>query len=121
VIVIIAFGLLSLLFAVELASGTPLARGMCLFISLFWTARVYVPAPNKPWTGKGYCSKFCGVKEDGLSAIVTFDEEESPQQSKTVSVQCPAGHPFDVPISFSGLMRPCPQCKQKTRIPDTIS
>ena len=42
VLVIIAFGVLSLLFATELASGTPLARGVCLFISLFWAIRVFV-------------------------------------------------------------------------------
>ncbi len=42
VLVIIAFGLLSVIFAHDLAAGTPLARGMCLFIALFWAARLAV-------------------------------------------------------------------------------
>ena len=42
VLVIIGFGLLSVVLAGDLASGTPLARGMCLFISLFWAARLVV-------------------------------------------------------------------------------
>ena len=42
VVVIIGFGLLSVVLADDLASGTPLARGMCLFISLFWAARLIV-------------------------------------------------------------------------------
>ena len=40
--VIIGFGLLSVVLAGDLAGGTPLARGMCLFISLFWAARLVV-------------------------------------------------------------------------------
>ncbi len=42
VFVILGFGFLSLLFANELSSGTPLARGVCCFISLFWTVRLGV-------------------------------------------------------------------------------
>jgi len=42
VLVIIGFGLLSVLFAGELVTGTPLARGVCLFIALFWAARLIV-------------------------------------------------------------------------------
>jgi len=34
--------LLPVVLAGDLASGTPLARGMCLFISLFWPARLVV-------------------------------------------------------------------------------
>jgi hypothetical protein len=42
VLVIVGFGALSVLFADELAGGTPLARGVCLFIALFWAARLVV-------------------------------------------------------------------------------
>ena len=42
VLVIIGFGLLSVLFADELVTGNPLARGVCLFIALFWAARLIV-------------------------------------------------------------------------------
>jgi len=42
VLVIIGFGLLSLLFAEHLASGSPLARGVCAFIAIFWAARLIV-------------------------------------------------------------------------------
>ncbi len=40
VIVIVGFGLLSLLFSADLSDGSPLARGVCLFIGLFWAARL---------------------------------------------------------------------------------
>src|SRR5688572_12499270 len=42
VLVIVAFGVLSILFAGDLAGGSPLARAVCLFIGLFWTARLAV-------------------------------------------------------------------------------
>jgi len=42
VLVILGFGLLSVLFSEDLAAGTPLARGVSLFIALFWTARLIV-------------------------------------------------------------------------------
>lgn len=42
VLVIVGFGLLSILFAGDLAAGTPLARAVCLFIALFWAARLAV-------------------------------------------------------------------------------
>ena len=37
---IVAFGLVSLLCAADLASGTPLARATCAFIALFWGVRL---------------------------------------------------------------------------------
>jgi len=42
VLVIIGFAAASLLLPGELASGTPLARALCGFIALFWTARLVV-------------------------------------------------------------------------------
>lgn len=42
VLVIIGFGLLSLILSRELAAGTPLARAVCLFIAVFWIARLLV-------------------------------------------------------------------------------
>jgi hypothetical protein len=42
VLVIIGFGLLSVSLPAELASGSFLARGICAFIALFWTARLGV-------------------------------------------------------------------------------
>jgi hypothetical protein len=42
VLVIVGFGTLSILLPEQLALGTPLARGVCLFIALFWTARLAV-------------------------------------------------------------------------------
>jgi hypothetical protein len=42
VLVIIGFGTLSVLLPDQLSLGTPLARGVCLFIALFWTARLGV-------------------------------------------------------------------------------
>lgn len=42
VLVIIGFGLLSIIFAADLVTGTPLARGVCLFVALFWATRLIV-------------------------------------------------------------------------------
>ncbi len=39
---IVSFGLLTLLYASELSLGTPLARGLCTFIAVFWGARLAV-------------------------------------------------------------------------------
>jgi hypothetical protein len=40
VLSIVAFALLSLLNSTELASGGPLARGVCLYIAVFWGVRL---------------------------------------------------------------------------------
>ncbi len=42
VLVIIAFGMLTLLHAGEMAGGSPLGRSLCLFIAIFWLARLLV-------------------------------------------------------------------------------
>jgi hypothetical protein len=42
VLVIIAFGVLSVAFPHELADGSRLARAVCAFIGLFWTCRLVV-------------------------------------------------------------------------------
>ena len=42
VLVILGFGVLSLLFAGELSAGSPLARAVCGFIAVFWTTRLAV-------------------------------------------------------------------------------
>ena len=39
---IVAFGVVSLMFAADLAGGTPLARATCAFIALFWGARLMI-------------------------------------------------------------------------------
>ena len=59
VAVIVGFGLLSLLFASQLAAGSSMARAICGFIALFWLARLVIelvlfdPRPYfKHWTLK---------------------------------------------------------------------
>lgn len=42
VLVIVAFGVLSVTHAAELANGTALARAVCAFIAIFWAARLGV-------------------------------------------------------------------------------
>ena len=44
VLAIIAFGLISLFNARELASGSGLARGVCLYIAVFWGVRLGLQA-----------------------------------------------------------------------------
>lgn len=71
VFVIIGFGVLSLLFSDDLVTGTPLARGVCLFIALFWIARLVVqffvfdakPYLKTPLTKIGY---------HGLTVVFTY-------------------------------------------------
>lgn len=41
-LVILAFGLVTTMFAADLAAGSPLARGICGFIALFWGARLMI-------------------------------------------------------------------------------
>jgi hypothetical protein len=92
---------------------------------------LFVPRAGVAWAEKGYCSKVCLVQAEGVSeAAVPVDEpkaeselepepglEPEPERSDCLSVQCTSGHRFDVQRSFSGLMRPCPVCGQKTQIP----
>lgn len=62
VLVIIAFGVLSLTDATALASGTPLARSVSAFIAIFWSARLAVqflvfdakPYLRSVWLKVGY-------------------------------------------------------------------
>jgi hypothetical protein len=56
------FGALSFVFADSLASGAPLARAVCGFLTAFWTARLLValfvfdlrPYLTSPWRKAGY-------------------------------------------------------------------
>lgn len=41
---VVSFGGLTFLFAAELAGGSPLARGVCIFLAVFWTIRLLVAA-----------------------------------------------------------------------------
>jgi hypothetical protein len=42
VLVIVGFGLISVIYPSSLAAGSPLARGLCLFIAVFWGLRLLV-------------------------------------------------------------------------------
>jgi hypothetical protein len=42
VLVIVGFGVLSLLCAGELSGGSPLGRAVCAFVAVFWSARLMV-------------------------------------------------------------------------------
>jgi hypothetical protein len=42
VLVITGFGLISVFYSGDLAGGSPLARGVCLFIAVFWGLRLLV-------------------------------------------------------------------------------
>ncbi|MEO2022067.1 MAG: hypothetical protein ABGX05_09570 [Pirellulaceae bacterium] len=71
VLVIIGFGLISVLLASELASGTPLARGICLFIAIFWGARLVVQFfvfDAKPYLK----TTFLKVGYHGLTVVFIF-------------------------------------------------
>ena len=40
--ILVSFGLITWIFAAELAAGSPLARGICLMMAIFWTIRLVV-------------------------------------------------------------------------------
>lgn len=71
VLVIIGFGLLSVLFAGDLAAGTPLARGVCFFIGFFWAARLAIQFfvfDAKPYL----TSTFLKAGYHGLTVVFTY-------------------------------------------------
>ena len=83
---------------------------------------LFVPAAGRVWDEAGYCSKMCLVKDKGPNAIPqssTADEEAKPTRVNSIQAQCPSGHSFEVAASFSGMLRPCPQCGSKTLVGDT--
>jgi hypothetical protein len=58
---IVAFGVLSIVNAEDLASGTPLARGLCVYIAVFWGVRLILqgvfdakPYLSRWWIRAGY-------------------------------------------------------------------
>lgn len=63
-IVIAAFGVLALRHAPEMAAGEPVARSLCVFIAIFWSARLFVqffvfdaqPFLTRWWIAAGYHS-----------------------------------------------------------------
>lgn len=79
---------------------------------------LFVRAEGKPWSEKGYCCKVCAVKKEGAFTTAVGDERASnPRHTNAVPIRCACGHQFDVSISFRGLLRPCPECGTKTRVP----
>lgn len=75
---------------------------------------LFVPMPGRPWSEKGYCTKLCFVKAEGPAAM--GDDSGHPTRS-SIEVECEAGHRFHVQSIFSGMLRPCPICGVKTRVP----
>ncbi|MEQ8785320.1 MAG: hypothetical protein RIC55_03440 [Pirellulaceae bacterium] len=79
----------------------------------------FVPVADQVWGGKGYCSKVCLVQAEGAQALgPSFDNSDvAPVNPNAIEARCHAGHTFPVQKSFSGMMRPCPVCGAKTRVP----
>jgi hypothetical protein len=71
VLVIIGFGSLSIVMPGELAAGTLLGRGICLFIALFWAARLgvqYFVFDAKPYLR----TAFLQIGYRGLTAVFVY-------------------------------------------------
>ena len=71
VLVIVGFGLLSVIYAGDLATGSPLARGVCAFIAVFWATRLVVQFfffDAKPFL----TSTFLKAGYHGLSVICAY-------------------------------------------------
>jgi hypothetical protein len=75
---------------------------------------LYIPTDEKTWSRQGFCSKSCAAKGD---ADPVFETTEKPARVPMISVVCPNGHQFEVFASFSGCIRPCPDCRAKTHVP----
>ena len=68
---IVAFGIVSVTFAETLAGGTPLARAVCGFIALFWTARLVIQFfvfDAKPYLR----NSFLKLGYHGLTVVFTY-------------------------------------------------
>jgi len=80
---------------------------------------LFVPSRGQPWGEKGYCSKVCLVKGEGGAAAGASGgvSGSEPARSRLIEVECVAGHRFDVQKSFSGTVRRCPVCGEKTAVP----
>ena len=71
VLVIVGFGVLSVLAPGELATGSALARGVCLFVAIFWGARLAVQF--FVFDAKLYLkSAFLRLGYNGLTAVFAY-------------------------------------------------
>lgn len=84
---------------------------------------LFMPVEAKPWSMQGYCSKSCLVKTEGAATEAASLETGIAEATyhPTVRIKCISGHEFDVLVSFRGMLRTCPQCGAKTRVPEVNS
>lgn len=71
VLVIVGFGVLSVAAPGELAAGSALARGVCLFVAIFWAARLVVQFfvfDAKPYLK----TAFLRLGYNGLTAVFAY-------------------------------------------------
>lgn len=79
---------------------------------------LFMRTDGKTWTDKGYCSKLCMAKAEGPAALAALRKPAAPEpRVSMIRVQCAAGHEFDVPWSFAGLTRKCPECGAMSKVP----
>jgi hypothetical protein len=79
--------------------------------------QLFVPSEDKSWTQKGFCSKSCAAKAGADLEEAGSDSISSFPTVKQATAVCENGHEFSVPVTYSGCLRPCPECKSKTPIP----
>jgi hypothetical protein len=65
---------------------------------------------HKPWFDLGCCSKSCGAKVSERDADHTTAAK---QLRPPIRVSCAGGHSFEVPDTYAGCHRPCPECGTK--------
>jgi hypothetical protein len=84
---------------------------------------LFVPARGQAWHEAGYCSKVCLVKAEGVAAVAptAARAHASPGRVAAIEVECPSGHRFEVPRSYAGMIRRCPQCGAHTAAIDNAS
>ena len=79
---------------------------------------LFVPVLEQAWHQAGCCSRMCLVQTQGVEFVAASQPSSAmPQQRvKAITAICAAGHEFEVAASFAGMLRPCPQCGQKTLV-----
>lgn len=84
---------------------------------------LFVPARGQAWQEAGYCSRVCRSQAEGPAAMAptAARDNSSPARAAAIEVDCPSGHRFEVPRSYAGMIRRCPQCGAPTPAVDRAS
>jgi DNA-directed RNA polymerase subunit RPC12/RpoP len=92
---------------------------------------LFVRNDTKPWTLVGTCSKVCCSAKFGVSDYAMIEDKvleqakdllpevkQQQRNSQMIHVVClDCKHEFDLPKMYGGIVRKCPKCGAKVRVP----